>query len=303
MNNAYHKQVAALVDWIVARHCIYLSKNAGNPAPWTGDEILRNYRFCNVYRELDSVTQWISNNWRTPYASEDHLWFLMTVSRLVNWPETLAQMDVRKILNWNPEYFVKVLRSRIDADKKTYGAAYIVSTNGARQPKEFYLAHHVLTPMWKNRKILMPKEGDSLNAFHERIKEHIGVGSFIGGQIVADLKNTVGTPLAEAEDWFTWACSGPGSRRGLNRILGRDLNAPWRESDWREYLMPLLKEVNDRLVSETKLPKGHFTRGFQEIHAQDLQNCLCEFDKYERTRLGQGRPRNRYNGFSQGNLI
>ena len=32
------------------------------------------------------------------------------------------------------------------------------------------------------------------------------------------------------------------------------------------------------------------------IHAQALQNCLCEFDKYERVRLGEGRPRNNYPG-------
>ena len=32
------------------------------------------------------------------------------------------------------------------------------------------------------------------------------------------------------------------------------------------------------------------------IHAQDLQNCLCEFDKYERVRLNEGRPRSNYPG-------
>jgi len=36
--------------------------------------------------------------------------------------------------------------------------------------------------------------------------------------------------------------------------------------------------------------------GMPKIHMQDLQNCLCEFDKYERVRLGEGRPRNGYRG-------
>jgi hypothetical protein len=30
------------------------------------------------------------------------------------------------------------------------------------------------------------------------------------------------------------------------------------------------------------------------MHAQDLQNCLCEFDKYERARLGEGTPKQIY---------
>jgi hypothetical protein len=32
----------------------------------------------------------------------------------------------------------------------------------------------------------------------------------------------------------------------------------------------------------------------EPLHAQDLQNCLCEFDKYERARLGQGVPKQIY---------
>ena len=29
--------------------------------------------------------------------------------------------------------------------------------------------------------------------------------------------------------------------------------------------------------------------GLGDLHAADLQNCLCEFDKMERVRLGQGK--------------
>jgi hypothetical protein len=27
---------------------------------------------------------------------------------------------------------------------------------------------------------------------------------------------------------------------------------------------------------------------------RDIEHCLCEFDKYERVRLGQGKPRAQY---------
>jgi hypothetical protein len=32
------------------------------------------------------------------------------------------------------------------------------------------------------------------------------------------------------------------------------------------------------------------------FHLQDVQNCLCEFDKYERVKYGQGKPRSSYPG-------
>ena len=30
------------------------------------------------------------------------------------------------------------------------------------------------------------------------------------------------------------------------------------------------------------------------LEMRDIEHCLCEFDKYERTRLGEGRPRAKY---------
>ncbi len=33
--------------------------------------------------------------------------------------------------------------------------------------------------------------------------------------------------------------------------------------------------------------------GLHGLHAQDLQNCLCEFDKWMRVRLGEGKPKRR----------
>jgi hypothetical protein len=34
--------------------------------------------------------------------------------------------------------------------------------------------------------------------------------------------------------------------------------------------------------------------GLGDLHAQDLQNCLCEFDKFERARLGEGKPKRKF---------
>jgi hypothetical protein len=63
--------VPELFAFMKERHAIWERKVAGQPKPWTQDPILQSYRFCNVYRELDTVTVWINNNWRTPHY-EDH---------------------------------------------------------------------------------------------------------------------------------------------------------------------------------------------------------------------------------------
>ena len=86
------------------------------------------------------------------------------------------------------------------------------------------------------------------------------------------------------EDFHTFAASGPGSKRGLNRVMGRRTESHWPEREFREVLAILRNRVNKKLLWWA----GH------PITAQDLQNCLCEFDKYERARLGEGRPKQKY---------
>ena len=107
-------------------------------------------------------------------------------------------------------------------------------------------------------------------------------GGFMSGQVIADLKFV--EPLRSASDWMSFAVSGPGSRRGLNRILGRPLNAPWSETAWRTAF--------DRLRAAIAPDLERF--GLRDLSASDLQSCLCETDKMERVRLGEGKPRRRF---------
>jgi hypothetical protein len=69
-------------------------------------------------------------------------------------------------------------------------------------------------------------------------------------------------------------------------VCGLPVDYNWKGKEWGEALL-ILKEAVDPLAAKAGIPP---------IHAQDLQNCLCEFDKYERVRLGEGRPRSKYQG-------
>ena len=81
-----------LIAFMQARHAIYLKRKMNLPKPWTSDPILQDYRFCNVYRELDRETMWIKENWREPLKDHSYLFFAMTVARVVNWSPTLEEM-------------------------------------------------------------------------------------------------------------------------------------------------------------------------------------------------------------------
>jgi len=271
------------------RHAIYQRRMQGKSKPWTKDKILQQYRFCNVYRELDTVTQWIGKNWRLPHRSDPNLWFTMCVARLVNWPDTLQALGYP--VPWSLKHFLEVMRERSEGGK-AWGGAYIVSTNGNEMEKADYIGSRVLGPLWADRNAIQadiyghPSDAHkpTLATVHNALTNYIGLGSFLAAQVIADLKYVA--PLRDAADWHTWAASGPGSKRGLNRVYEYAVDCPMPEARWLDHLQNLHKHI-EPLVKKADMPR---------LHAQDLQNCLCEFDKYERTRLGEGRPRSKYPG-------
>ena len=69
-------------------------------------------------------------------------------------------------------------------------------------------------------------------------------------------------------------------------MLNMPVKDPWKEAEWKYFIDKLRRDI---------APLIH-TAGMPSLHAQDLQNCLCEFDKYERVRLGEGRPKSTYPG-------
>jgi hypothetical protein len=106
-----------------------------------------------------------------------------------------------------------------------------------------------------------------------------GLGSFMRGQIVADLKYV--KFMIDAPDWWIWATPGPGSQRGLNIVYERPMHQSWKKGEW----LLALQQLNELV---TPLLKSY---GMGPLHNQDLQNCLCEWSKYTKVERGEGRPR------------
>ena len=285
------------VYWIKERESIRVKKEQGLPKPWTDDPIFQTYRFCNVEREKDTVSIWIKENWIDPYKYHPNLWFAMIVARLFNWPPTLKRIGfpeflhhdlhdyANSLLDWKTATRNRLKMLRDDEGGKVFTGAYLVSTNGVKMDKIDYILDRVLTPIWGQGRA--PYVYNNRNAGQETLEEYWtflrqfdGLGSFMAGQVVADLKFT---PLLEkAYDWMTWAPLGPGSIRGLNRLHGRPLEKSLRQEQGLKEMSVLQDIVEQEL--NWKLP----------LH--NLQNCLCETDKMIRVMNGEGRPRSTYPG-------
>jgi hypothetical protein len=246
------------------------------------DPIIREFRFCNVRRNDDRVTKWVMSTFFDKWREHEFLWFALVVARLFNNEPTLTVI-FDDILPFRPARMRKTLQKRAASGQKNFNAAYIVSTNGRAMDKVDYVIDCVLQPLWDKRtKITKALDTGHLANAHMVLLDEQGLGSFMAAQVLADLKYALPTRW---EDFHTFAASGPGSRRGLNRAMGFEVDSPWREDKFRATLSTLRDAVNAGLDMDP-------------LTAQDLQNCLCEFDKYERARLDEGRPKQKYTPFN-----
>lgn len=292
MKHPFNKEaLKVLLYWITERERIRIRKEQGHPQPWTKDPILGKYRFCNVDRNDDRVTRWVFANWLNPHSGGADLWFAMVVARLLNLPSSLAVVAPAVFagkghgpVRWDRNLFVNLLHLARQ-DGNIFNAAYIVSTNGHKMDKVTYLADRVLTPLWDQRK-LAPAAMRSLEDFHTWLQQFDGLGSFMAAQVVADIKYDPKSALAKAPDFETFAASGPGSRRGMHRLFGRDYTLPYKEQTWRADMGLLRPVVLEHFRNDVALQ--------QKLTAQNIQNALCEFDKMMRALNGEGEPKQLY---------
>lgn len=255
-------QISKLNRFMVERDKIRMAKEAGKPKPWTKDPILQQFRFCNVRREDDAVTKWIRENWRTPYENHPNIFIAMILARMINFPECLAEIGFPT--KWNPELYLAMLKSRKVRGEQLWNGAYMVTAGGKPIPKEEAVVDIVDR---FHRNLYRPKRGDRLEDTYEDILDSgiSGIGTFLAGQFIADLKHT--PALVHAEDWWQFCTPGPGSTNGLNIVAGYPEGTQWNQYRFQKHVNLIRLELRK---------KGW------DLDAHDVQNCLCEYSKYYR---------------------
>ena len=288
------------------RHQIYLDRAAGKPEPWTDDPILGTYRFTNVFRELDRTTVWFRENVRdrlselSPYKQVLGTILFRTLNRIssgeilftkghicTNVPSGWSYLhDSSNVLRIGVSDMEDELRGALpsgpwvtgafivktpDGMDKLAGALWIVEQARQRLPATL-AAWDTLEPSQR-----------SLERLHGLLSAYPYLGGFTTYEIVSDLRWM--PILSEAPDIMTWAHAGPGAKRGINRILGRDKDAP-------------LTQAKALMVMQDLVEAAQYVENWPHVwhkwEMREVEHTLCEWDKYERVRLGEGRPRGKF---------
>ena len=275
-------ELCLLRYWITERETIRISKEGGLPKPWTADTYLRDYRWCNVSRMDDRVSVELMRDW---YCDADVKTQLIgaALGRLINWPATLLDATGGKPFTSNLLPAIRpALHARAARGEKVFTGAYVIPGVPGRNKIDSVmdLVERVADAVtWLYR--------PTLRETWSALVTLDGLGSFLAGQITADVAQLAAGSLWS--DRLSWAPVGPGSARGINRLRGREKNRSVTQTqfdrelaEYVELMRPLIRDI-------------HVDR---RLGAQDYQGTLCEFDKYRRLQLQEGKVRARYDGGS-----
>lgn len=258
--NRYSSENAHLFNyWILEREKQRKNKESMEMIAGSTDPILKKYHFCNVRREDDRGTKELRAVVLRLVKDKESLPWAYTLARLLNRASSLETLLLDGELG---------LKRRRAEGGKIFHTAYVVSTCGLKMDKITYI-NKVADAVLK-----LPHR-TSCEGMYNVLRTVKGLGSFLAGQIVADLKND--RYLVDAPDKETWSCIGPGSKKGLEFIFS---GLRVTDSAYGEVMAFLCNNLLKDGVKELGL------------HRQDLQNCLCEFSKYMQYRTNyEGRKR------------
>lgn len=279
--------------WIFVneRHKIYLKKTAGEPKPWTKNKILRDWRFCNVFRKLDKQSQLLQQKVIIPMGDTNLplLLFNIFAFRAFNWWETFDQIRTHGstyITEWDTEDIIRRLRVYyLSTDyypkQKLISGAYMI--RGYKGKPKYESIPETLGEIWEKKEELAESIFESwymLDAFNEIMaRKFWGWGPFTIYQVILDM---LYTPLLQgAADVNSWCIFGPGAQRGLREI--------WPDLPLKQEWM--LAAAQSLLADQVKYRDAHVP----EMNLQDIEFCLCESFKYRRIKKG-GRGKETYAG-------
>lgn len=259
------------------RQNIFFNRIKHPTEPFTKDSILREYKFTNVYRACDRVSQYLIGHviyGENKSQEDDDILFRIILFKLFNKIETWQLLENRfgelSTKTFDPPKFKRFLDSEMNKGRALYSNAYMMASGC----KEFdvtrkHHAHLMLIEM-----MLKDKLSSKLSACRKMIDAYTLllnyplIGRFLAYQYVTDINYSTLTDFKENE--FT--VPGPGARDGIRKCFSK--LGGLSESE-------IIRMMADRQDLEFERLGLNFKRiGRRPLQYIDIQNIFCEVDKY-----------------------
>jgi len=251
------------IEVAIERHKIYKLRESGAPRPWTNNEILRDYFFCNLFRQYDKCSKWIIEN-IVPYQR----WDLLVLYRFISTYDTFEKIKANCKLD-DLERIHGFLAEIKQSGEKIFSGCFIRNPRIPGGWTETYNVPFVLIDeIKKDGTIELVIALNSLEKMVEYFSRFSGTKFFMGYEYACDLEYA---QFFNPTDKLTWANMGPGAMRGMSLLLHGSAFQKMKQDFWlakaQELLGIMTKEVGSVFPEET-------------ITMREVEHQLCEFQKY-----------------------
>jgi alpha-glutamyl/putrescinyl thymine pyrophosphorylase clade 1 len=265
--------------WIFAarRQGAFERRLAGQPWPWTSDPILQQFKFCNVFRASDRVSQYLIRHVVYREASdtpEDRLFQIVafrTFSKPETWEGVIERLGRAPTLEDLRSGTFQLALDDVKAESGgLYTGAFILCATKAfgfdeKHKNHVALFKHMFLERDAARQIRTARSFERVVRFLQGFPLN---GPFMSYQIAIDLNYS--DLISFDENDYTQA--GPGATRGIKKAFVD--TGDYSPSDVIYWMVDRQHEEFSRLGLKFSGLWG------RPLHAIDCQGLFCELDKY-----------------------
>lgn len=280
------------------REAVRLNKESGRPRPWTADPILQKYKFTNVRREHDRISRAFFDIYQDYSPGQPREQVLLNCALYRYFGTAQFAQEVGWLTSPNRHLIRTAVKRLRKKGIPVFTGSYIV-TNAGRTGDKVEVVCDFIQSLWR----WAPQICDIVESegcwqpVHEELMNVDGFGGsgFMAKEAVLDTMYCPGFWWGHDQkpfDYHSWTPLGPGGMRGALRVAGDNVprvgpkNKQWTTQEAARTVISRLTSAQGRYWPAT----------YGKLSPHDIQFGLCEFEKYERVRLGEGFPRGRYPG-------
>lgn len=261
----------------VERQNIFFKRFNGEDFPWTKDKILYRYKFTNVYRATDRVSQYLIKNviYKGSQKPEEIFFRLLLFkifNRISTWEVLESELGRISFRDYSFKRYDKVLSEIMQNKIPIYSAAYIMASGRSTfgYPRKHQNHLKLIELMIKENVPERLEDCKNMNEAYNLLHSYPTIGDFLAYQYVTDINYSTLINFSEME----FVKAGPGAKDGIAKCF----------SDMGEYsfedIIRLMAENQEQEFERLNLDfKNLWGRKLQLI---DCQNVFCEVDKYSR---------------------
>lgn len=259
----------------------FFNRVRGESYPWTDDPIINRYKFTNVYRASDRVSQYLIKNViyqqdlpSTPTELLFRIMLFKLFNKIETWELLTSKLGALTFAQYDFKKYDKILSQAMSSGKTIYSAAYIMPSGKSFFGFERKHSNHLklIELMLKQQTEHRLSSATTMQQAFEIIKAFPGLGDFLAYQLLIDINYSTILNFSESE----FVVAGPGAKGGISKCFADTAGLSEVE---------IIKLMTDRQQLEfERLGLSFETLWGRPLQLIDCQNIFCEVDKYARVK-------------------